>query len=143
MVLSFLERCVVVRPPSRAPNYPYMSLPCPWGPECPEVRGTGPLSCQPERSFLSNSMSLLGPRSSLPCYWIDQTKKWGLLGGLLGAASSLRLSKESGLPTLLRAVLPAVPFFPGTLPSTLPGTFGGFGLSQSCSRQPRLQSLDD
>ena len=62
-------------------------------------------------------------------------------GGLLGAVLFLCFSKESGLPALLPAVPPSGPLLPGTVPGTLPGTFGGFGLSQSCSRRPRLQLL--
>ena len=37
---------------------------------------------------------------------------------------------------------PHSPLFPGTVPGTLTGTFGRFGLSQSCSRRPHCRIIE-
>ena len=48
---------------------------------------------------------------------------------------------EDGFVRKRNGTVPSCPPFPGTLPSTLPSTFGGFGLSQSCSRRLRSQDM--
>ena len=63
----------------------------------------------------------------------ESREKRALLGGLLVAVPVLCLSKESGLPALLPAVLPAVRFFQALSSQHSPRHFWGFGLSQSCS----------
>ena len=62
--------------------------------------------------------------------------KKGTTGGTAGnSAVSLFFQRKRPPGTA-----PSSPLFPGTLPGTLPSTFGGFGLSQSCSRRSRLQA---
>ena len=62
--------------------------------------------------------------------------------GTAGSSAGRPLSSENQRNGTAPSSPPSSPLFPGTLRSTLPGTcFRGLGLSQSCSRRPRLQLL--
>ena len=50
--------------------------------------------------------------------------KWGLLGAMQRAAAFYGKQRNGAAPSLP----PRSPLFPGTLPSTLPGTFGDLGV---------------
>ena len=66
--------------------------------------------------------------------------KRGTAGGTVGnSAVPLLFLRQNRPPGTVPSSPHSSPPFFGTLPSTLPSTFGGFGLSQSCSRRPRSQ----
>ena len=67
--------------------------------------------------------------------------KKGTAGRTAGSSAGRPVSLEKQRNGIAPSSLPSSPLLPGTPPSTLPSTFGGLRLSQSCSRRSRLQPM--